>query len=196
MWLTLGLKALGIGKTLLAWGRSALGWIFKDWRHVLIAVLSLFAAYNYIGASKWQSRAERALATVEVRDKTIADMTATSEVAKQAALANAKRVELEYKEIADNAKITYDRTLADNRATVDRWLRQNNRGATGQTDSTAATKIPTGIAGAETLPIVPRGFVLLPATDLPLMADIQATLYALQQAAREVERVHTLPPTP
>lgn len=172
---------------------AAFKWALSDWRHLVIVAASLFAAHNYIGASKWQGRAERALAAVEARDKTIADMTAASKASKQAALANAGRVKAEYERIEANAKITYNRALADNRATVDKWLRKNNRGATGQGDSAPAPGIPAGIAGAETVPELPTGFVLLPATDLPLMADIQATLYALQQAAREVERVQTLP---
>ena len=132
---------------------------------------------------------EERLANSEAREGQLID---ASEAAKQAAIANAARVKAEYERIKANAKITYNRALADNRATIDRWM-QNNRGATGQSNSAAATEIPTGIARAETLPELPSGFVLLPATDLPIMADIQATLYALQQAAREVERVQTVP---
>jgi hypothetical protein len=188
---TLGFKLLGIGRWIWSAIRSAIRWAMSDWRHLVIVAVSLFAAYNYIGASKWQGRAEKALATIEARDKTIADMTAASEAAKQAALANAARVKAEYERIEANAKITYDRALADNRATVDRWL-QNRRGATGQADSAPATEISTGIAGTETMPQLSSGFVILPESDLGKIADIQATLYALQQAAREVERVQTV----
>jgi hypothetical protein len=86
------LKLLGFGKTLLSWARKALGWIGRDWRHVLIAVLSLIGAYFYFSASKWQGRAEKALAAVEARDKTIADMVAASETARLAQIAvNDKR---------------------------------------------------------------------------------------------------------
>ena len=173
--------------------RAGIKWALSDWRNAVIVALAVAGAYFVLSADKWQGRAERALATVEARDKTIADMTSASEAAKQAALANAKRVELEYKEISDNAKITYDRALADNRATVDRWLRKNNRGATGQNNSAAAAEVSTGIAGAEALPQLPAGSVILPESDLDKIADIQATLYALQQAAREVERVQTVP---
>jgi hypothetical protein len=81
------LKLLGIGKTLLLWGRNALFWVGRDWRHVLIAVLSLIGAYFYFSASKWQGRAEKALAAVEARDKTIADMVAASEAARIAQIA-------------------------------------------------------------------------------------------------------------
>lgn len=189
----IAMKLFGFGKTLLSWGRSALRWIVSDWRHILIALVSLFAAYQWLEAGKYQRAHERAVTSLERANKTIADMKAASEAAKQSAIANAARVKAEYERIADNAKITYGRALADNRASVERWKLQNRRSATGKVDSATATEISTGTVGAETLPIIPIGFALLPESDLDKIADIQATLYALQQAAREVERVQTVP---
>jgi alkylation response protein AidB-like acyl-CoA dehydrogenase len=87
MWFTIALKLLGIGKTLLSWGRAALRWIFSDWRHIVIAVLSLFAAYHYLQAAKYHRQADRAVTAFERANKTIADMEAASEAARIAQIA-------------------------------------------------------------------------------------------------------------
>jgi len=113
-------RILGFGKTLLSWVRGGIKWALSDWRHLVIVAVSLFAAYNYIGASKWQGRAERALAAVEARDE--ASKAAT---AKQIAM-NDKRTQGE----KDNANDKNDRIAqleAGNRATVyrDRWRVRN-----------------------------------------------------------------------
>lgn len=131
--------------------------------------------------------------TVAKREATIAQMEQASKDAKAAALANAQRVKDEYERISDNAKKDYAVRLADNRAAIERWKLQNRRGAASQIDSTAAPKVPGGITGAEALPVVPRGFVLLPESDLDKTADIQATLAALQEAARKAMAVETVP---
>jgi hypothetical protein len=140
-----------------------------------------------------------ALATIANRDATIAQMEQASKKAEKLALDNANRVKDEYERISDNAKKDYALNLADNRAAIERWKLQNRRGATGKTDSATATEVPTGITGAETVPVIPRGFVLLPESDLDKTADIQATLAALQEAARKVmavETVQSVPDTP
>jgi hypothetical protein len=131
--------------------------------------------------------------TVAKREATIAQMEQASKDAKAAALANAQRVKDEYERISENAKKDYAVRLADNRAAIERWKLQNRRGAASQIDSTAAPKVPGGITGAEALPVVPRGFVLLPESDLDKTADIQATLAALQEAARKAMAVETVP---
>lgn len=187
------LRLLGFGKTLLSWGRSALRWIVSDWRHILIALVSLFAAYQWLEAGKYQRAHERAVTSLERANKTIADMKAASEAAKQAAIANAKRVEAEYERIATDAKNSYDRALADNRASVGRWKLQNRRSATGKGDSTTTATGTEGIAGTEALPNIPSGFALVPESDLDKTADIQATLYALQEWARGIGKVETAP---
>ena len=151
----------------------------------LIALLCL-SAWLYWGK-------QSALDTVAEREATIAQMEQASKDAKAAALANAQRVKDEYERISDNAKKDYAVRLADNRAAIERWKLQNRRGAASQIDSTAAPKVPGGITGAETLPVVPRGFVLLPESDLDKTADIQATLAALQEAARKAMAVETAP---
>ena len=136
---------------------------------------------------------QSALDTVAEREATIAQMQQASKIATAAAKANAQRVKDEYERISDNAKKDYALNLADNRAAIERWKLQNRRGAASQIDSAAAADIPGGIAGAETLPVVPRGFVLLPESDLDKTANIQATLASLQEAARKAMAVETAP---
>ena len=157
------------------------------WQAALIIALAA-CGYFYMGK-------QSALATVAKRDATIAAMIKASKEATAAALANAERVKREYKEISDEAKQDYAGKLADNRAAIERWKLQNGRSATGQSNSTPATDIPTGVTGTEALPLVPRGFVILPESDLDKTADIQATLAALQEAARKVQAVLTVPAT-
>jgi hypothetical protein len=126
---TLGFKLLGIGRWIWSAIRAGVKWALSDWRHLVIVAVSLFAAYNYIGASKWQGRAERALATVEARDKTIADMTAASEAARVKQIAiNDKRTQDEKDNANDADKNDRIAQLeAGNRATVyrDRWRVRN-----------------------------------------------------------------------
>ena len=173
---------------LTAWGgvkrvfRVALAYPLQT---AIIALLCL-SAWLY-----WSK--QDALDTVADRNATIAQMEQASRDAKAAALANAQRVKDEYERISDNAKKDYAVRLADNRAAIERWMRQNRRGSTSQIDSTTASEVPGGITGAETLTVIPRGFVLLPESDLDKTADIQATLAALQEAARKVMSVETTP---
>ena len=176
MWL---LSAWGGFKRLL---RIALAYPLQA---ALIALLCL-SAWLY-----WSKQNVRE--TVAKREATIAQMQQASKIATAAAKANAQRVKDEYERISENAKKDYAVRLADNRAAIERWKLQNRRGAASQIDSTAAPKVSGGIAGAEALPVVPRGFVLLPESDLDKTADIQATLAALQEAARKAMSVETAP---
>jgi len=146
MWLKLGLKAIGFGKMLLSWGRNALGWIVSDWRHVLIAVLGLMGTYFYFSVSKWQGRAEKALAAVEARDKTIADMVAASETARLAQIAmNDKRKQDEKDNAHDADKNDRIAQLEAGKPAIvyrDRFrVRDICKGIAASPDSTAADPV-------------------------------------------------------
>jgi hypothetical protein len=187
MWLTLGLKALGIGKTLLAWGRSALGWIFKDWRHLLIAVLGLFAAYWYLDAAKANKHADKAVAALERANKTIADMTAASEAAKRFALAEKVRIEADNERKANEARETQKRLAADYDARLASWLRKNNRGATSIANLPKASEAASGIVGAGPEALIPDGYALVEIAELQKVPRCYSTLEALQGWARSVQ---------
>ncbi len=182
----IAMKLFGFGKTLLSWGRSALRWIVSDWRHILIALVSLFAAYQWLEAGKYQRAHERAVTSLERANKTIADMKAASEAAKQAAIANAKRVEADYERIADNAEIAYKNSLTGNRAALDRWLRKDGNRATSQANCPAVSEMPGE-------PVQDAGKALVPIRDLEIAADNYSQLTALIEWARGVQDVRTVP---
>jgi len=192
---TLAFKLLGIGKAIGRAVKARLLWALqKPYRAVIIALLVA------VGVLAWQNSGlrhdnQRAAWREDGWRQFAYDVGYASKNAELAAIANAERVKQEYERIAENAKVTHNRALADNRAAIERWKLQNNRGQsfTGQGDSAATAEVSTGIAGAETLPVIPRGFVLLPESDLDKVAVIQAAFFALQQAAREAQGVETDP---
>jgi hypothetical protein len=147
------LKFLGFGKTLLSWARGAFGWIVSDWRHVLIAVLSLIGAYFYFSASKWQGRAEKALATVEARDKVIGDLIDASD---RARLAQIAMNEARAKEEKDHANDTDNKdrvaqVAAGQLGVVyrDRWrVRDICQGIAFNPDGTASNPVAESDNGA------------------------------------------------
>jgi len=153
MLLTLGLKALGIGKTLLSWVRDCIEWIFKDWRYVLIAVLSLIAAYWYIDSGKARKQADKATAALVVANKTIADMKDASEAARLAQIAlNDKRKQDE--RTTANETDSKDRVAqveANQLGIVyrDRWrVRDVCKGIAASPDSTAKNPVAESSNGA------------------------------------------------
>jgi hypothetical protein len=89
---TIGFKLLGIGQALGRAVKAGVRWVLSDWRHVLIVALVASVGFLWLSNAKWQGRAEKALATVEQRDKTIAAMKAASEVARAAQIAMNKAV--------------------------------------------------------------------------------------------------------
>ena len=184
MLLTLGLKALGIGKTLLSWVRSAVGWIFSDWRHILIAVVSLIAAYWYIDAGKAHKQADKATAALVVANKTIADMKDASEAAKRFALAEKARIEADNERKANEARETQKRLTADYDARLTSWLRKNNRGATGIANLPKASEATSGIVGASAEAYIPDGYALVEIAELQKVPRCYSTLEALQGWAK------------
>jgi len=146
------LKLLGIGKTLLAWGRSALGWIFSDWRHILIVVLSLFAAYWYLDAAKANKHADKAVAALERANKTIADMTAASEAAKAAQIAMNEAIKAEYETKARQSNEKHKANLVAIRSAANDYAASNRLSKvcpnfTTATDSAAQDSAAQGDGG-------------------------------------------------
>lgn len=125
MGLTFAMKFLGIGRTILSAIRSGARWCLSDWRHAVIAALVAVAAYFYLSAGKWQGRAEKALATVEKRDKTIADMKAASKKARQEQIALNQAVEARYRVNQEKTDARYQIALDAARGAsvryIDRW---------------------------------------------------------------------------
>ena len=84
---TLGFKLLGIGRWIWSAIRAGIKWALSDWRHLVIVAVSLFAAYQWLEAGKYERSHGKAVASLERANKTIADMTAASEAARAAQIA-------------------------------------------------------------------------------------------------------------
>lgn len=159
--------------------------------YIGMGVLALVAALQYQSARHWS---KLALNEKAAHAASVERYKGAQRVAAELNKAKVERIEREYAVIAEKSERNYDALLASNRASLDRWLRgqANNRNTGSSTTGQAATVQPE-VTGAETLPVIPRGFVILPESDLDKTADIQATLAALQEAARKVMAVETVP---
>jgi hypothetical protein len=169
------------------------GWAIKHPVHVAFIALAAVAAFLALSNASLRGDIRHRDKIIALRDATIADMIASNEIATRLANENVQRVKQKYKEIADESEKDYANSLAANNAAIERWRLQNRRSRASQGDSTATTDVRTGIADTETLPVIPRGFVILPESDLDKVAVIQANLFALQEAARKVMAVDTVP---
>lgn len=94
-----------------------------------------------------------------------------------------------YDAIAEKSEIEYEKRLASNKLALNDWMRRQALGRpTESTGAGSATQVQSEAAGTEAVPVIPRGFVIVPESDLDKTADIQATLAALQEAARAIEQ--------
>jgi hypothetical protein len=105
---------------------------------------------------------------------------------KVAADMNAKqveRIENEYAAIAAKSEKDYAKRIADNRATVDRWLRAKAAsGVAGGSQASEAAAMSSGVVQGTDEAIVP-------VSDLLIVADAYAQLDALRAWAIEVGKV-------
>jgi hypothetical protein len=128
--LELGLKGLGIGKSLMGVAGKALRWLFSDWHRVVIAGLvlslavSLWHAHHLAhdrdawkaASAKWQS-AERAWEGSERR--LVHDVQAARAAAASADRANVARVAREYQQVNERTVRDLEARNADTHAAAD-----------------------------------------------------------------------------
>lgn len=95
------------------------------------------------------------------------------------------RIEAENERKAENAKLDYQKRLADNRAIIDRWLRSQAGRPTGNTNLPEASEATSGTSGTGPAPVIPDT-VEIPASDLPKIAEAYAKLDALQAWAGSI----------
>ena len=190
--LSLGLNLLGIGKGTMSWVKAAFGWLFKAWYRVAIAALCVIALYLF-------------LANVSLRRQVLHwkeryTIEATAHITTKVNVANAQKVaadmnrhqveviKAKYDAIAEKSETDYEKRIADNRANLAKFMRTQALARVAQGTGTSITsEVQSEASGTEALPIIPRGFVIVPESDLDKTADIQATLAALQEAARAIE---------
>ena len=95
------------------------------------------------------------------------------------------RIEAENERKAENAKLDYQKRLADNRAIIDRWMRSQAGRPTGNTNLPEASEATSGTSGTGPAPVIPDT-VEIPASDLPKIAEAYAKLDALQAWAGSI----------
>jgi len=93
------------------------------------------------------------------------------------------QIESEYAAISEKAESDYEKRIADNRASLNRWMRsQASKGNTSSTGASEAAPVPGEVvSGTET--------AVVPISDLEIVADAYAQLEGLRQWALEVGKV-------
>jgi len=185
--LSLALSVLGIGKRLLSWLSEAVRWLFKAWYRIAIAVLLMVGVYLFLAnislrkqVTHWK---ERYTTEATAHIKTKRDYAQAQADAELLNKAEVERIEGEYAAIAVKSEKDYAKRIADNRATVDRWLRAK-----------AAAGVASGTGTSETAAMssgVVQGTeeAIIPVSDLLIVADAYAQLDALRAWALEVGKV-------
>lgn len=148
--------------------------------YAAIAVFALLAAVQWQSAKHWQ---KRYIGSEKAHSATKAAYTGAQIAAKELNKAKVAQIEREYEIAGQKAEIEYEKSIADNRATLNRWMRnQAAKGSTGSTGASEAAPVPGGIVqGAEE--------TLVPVADLEIVADAYAQLDALRAWALEVGKV-------
>ena len=188
------LRLLGIGGKLMAWGRSAFEWLTGAWYRIVIAMLLGACIWLYVGkssalasAAKWKRTAEVEMALRISNEVTYKN---AQEVAADLNRKQVAAIKERYDAIAEKSEIDYEKRLASNKLALNDWMRRQAQ-ATGRSGegigAGSATEVQTDSTGTEAVPVIPRGFVIVPESDLDKTAVIQATLAALQEAARAIE---------
>ena len=141
-----------------------------------IALFALLAAVQYGNAVHWQKR-------YIASEKTVASYEAAQVAATEINKARVAQIESEYAAISEKAESDYEKRIADNRATLDRWMRsQASKGNTSSTGASKAAPVPgEAVSGTET--------AIVPVSDLEIVADAYAQLDALRAWALEVGKV-------
>ena len=141
-----------------------------------IALFALLAAVQYGNARHWEKR-------YIASQKTVASYEAAQVAAMEINKARVAQIERQYAVITEKAESDYEKRIADNRASLDRWMRsQASKGNTGSTGASEAAPVSGEVvSGAET------AIVLV--SDLEIVADAYAQLDALIIWALEVGKV-------
>jgi len=191
--MTFLLSLLSIGKNVMGWLTAGVKYLFAAWYRIALAVALAAFLWAYMGWTAADKRAVKWKRTAEVEmSLRIANEVAYKDAQKVAADLNKKQVESiksQYAAIAEKSEIDYEKRLAANKLAINNWLRSRTiEGITSRPRTGPASEVQSETSGTEAMPVIPRGFVIVPESDLDKTADIQATLAALQEAARAIEK--------
>lgn len=148
--------------------------------YAAIAVFALLAAVQWQSAKHWE---KRYIGSEKAYSATKAAYTGAQIAAKELNKAKVAQIEREYEIAGQKAEAEYEKRIADNRATLNRWMR--NQAAKGNTGSTGASE--TAPVSGEVVPGTETAIV--PISDLEIVADAYAQLDALRAWALEVGKV-------
>lgn len=184
--MTFLLSLLGIGKNLLSWLKSGIAWLFADIHRIAIAVLLGCCIFLYVGKQAETRRADKMTTVAAKWESAYVLMIEAQRLATIAAEKNKARVEAEYQEINNEAEQDYERRIADSRAALQRFLRQNSRSAASQGNGTSKPEMP-----APTMPEAAQTLIPVRIEDLEIAADNYAQLTALIAWAEKIGDVNT-----
>jgi hypothetical protein len=139
-------------------------------------VFALLAAVQWQSAKHWEKR-------YIASEKTIAQYEAAQVASAQINKARVAQIEREYAKIAEKSEKDYEKLVAVNRSTLDRWVQsQGSKRNTKDTGASQAAPVSGEVvSGAET--------AIVPISDLEIIADAYAQLDALRVWALEVGKV-------
>jgi predicted membrane-bound mannosyltransferase len=142
-----------------------------------IALFALLAAIQYGNARHWEKR-------YIASEKTVAQYEAAQVAAVEINKARVAQIEREYAAIAEKSEIDYEKRIADNRAALDRWMRNQAAKRNTQSAGTGKAAPVSGevVSGAQT--------AIIPISDLEIVADAYAQLDALREWALEIGKVN------
>ena len=148
--------------------------------YAAIGLFALLAVVQYANARHWE---KRYIGSEKAHSATVAAYTGAQIAAKELNRAKVAQIERQYADISEKAESDYEKRIADNRASLDRWVR--SKAAKGSTGSTGASQVaPVSgevVSGTET--------AIVPVSDLEIVADAYAQLDALRAWALEVGKV-------
>lgn len=144
--------------------------------YAAIAFFAIMSAVQYGNARHWQKQ-------YAASEKTVARYEGAQLAAVEINKAKVAQIESEYAAIAEKAESDYEKRIADNRASLNRWMRsQASKGNTSSTGASEAAPVSgETVSGAET--------AVVPISDLEIVADAYAQLDALRAWALEVGKV-------
>jgi len=148
--------------------------------YAAIGLFALLAAIQWQNARHWE---KRYIGSEKAHSATKAAYTGAQVAAKELNKAKVAQIERQYAAISEKAESDYEKRIADNRAALDRWMRnQAAKGSAGSTGASEAAPVSGEVvSGAET--------AIVPISDLEIVADAYAQLDALRAWALEVGKV-------
>jgi len=160
-------------------------WATKDPMRLVIVALIALCAFLALSNASLRADIRHHQKVIALREATIKQMVAANQTVTKRAKENVRRVRRLYAEINHEAEKDFDTRIAANKLALRKWMQQNNRSATGKTDSaSSATMSGEVVPDTET--------AIVPVSDLEIASDNYSQLTALIAWAESIGRVETV----